>query len=591
MAKLTSRSSTASIPAKRGSLASVPFLLFGLLLAVFVAVVCFLLLASTVKIGADEDFELSKAVLLNHGYQPYTQIWDDQPPLVTALIAGVVKHFPTSILAPRLLVTGFSILLLSSFYGLVRRVSKGASFDHGERRLDWAVFYPLIRPPATFSPKGAKGLEMGGTHAQTGSLSPGQKTRPVQAGMTAALAVAILFASPGYLELSVSCMQEILVLAPTVASLACLASDGVRRRWQMTVLGAAIFGFALQMKLIGFMYFPLAFLVLGLREWFPVSCDGTETMIGGRAQKAGDLDPASRPQWVSTLRRSVVSSILFSLVSLAVFIALNYSTGSPLLLQFQQGWAAHFSQARSFEYGAPADHPFDWAILLRNWDVTLPALMGVVLLVRRIGRDPFASIPLAWLILTFAVFPTHVPWWTYYYVHNSIPLAWCAAVGWIGMAEYVFRQSKVLIAISAAASLCFFAWMCGRVYLQVQSIRQSPKLSSSLVLKEMARYKPFTEFLFADEPIYSFHSGIPMPPHLAVISLKRLWSGDMTPAKLRSEMEQTKPGLVLLNNDTQELPFQDLIDTEYRMCYQDTRHRLFVLKSISMKPYEAMRTP
>ena len=240
---------------------------------------------------------------------------------------------------------------------------------------------------------------------------------------------------------------------------------------------------------------------------------------------------------------------------------------------------------------APADHPFDWAILFRNWDVTLPALVGVSLLLRRVRREPWALIPLAWLVLTFAVFSTHVPWWTYYYVHNSIPLAWCAAVGWIGTVEFVFRQSKVLIALSAAASLCFLAWMCGRVYLQVQSIRQSPKLSSSLVLKEIARYKPFTEFLFADEPIYSFHSGIPMPPHLAVISLKRLWSGDMTPAKLRSEMEQTKPGLILLNNDTQELPFQDLIDTEYRMCYQDTRHRLFVLKSISMKPYEAMRTP
>jgi hypothetical protein len=290
------------------------------------------------------------------------------------------------------------------------------------------------------------------------------------------------------------------------------------------------------------------------------------------------------------LGRLVVPFALFSVVALAVFIALNYSTGSSLILQLKQGWAAHFSQAHSFEYGAPADHPFDWTILIRNWDVTFPAVVGVALLLRRVRKEPWGLIPLAWLALTFAVFAIHVPWWTYYYVHNSIPLAWCAAVGWIGMADFVFRQSKVLIAFGAAASFCFLAWMCGRVYLQVRSIRQSPKLSSSLVLKEIARYKPFTEFLFADEPIYSFHSGIPMPPHLAVISLKRLWSGDMTPAKLRAEMEQTKPGLILLNNDTQELPFQDLVDSEYRMCYQDARHRLFVLKAISRKPFEAVQT-
>jgi len=109
-------------------------------------------------------------------------------------------------------------------------------------------------------------------------------------------------------------------------------------------------------------------------------------------------------------------------------------------------------------------------------------------------------------------------------------------------------------------------------------------LHSALILKEVARYKPFTEFFFADEPIYTFHSDIPMPPRLAVISLKRLWSGDMTPAKLRAEMEKIKPGLVLLGNDTAELPFQELMDTEYRMCYQDTKYRLFVLRAIARKP-------
>ena len=557
----------------------IPLVVFFLLLAAFVAAVCCVPLASTVKIGADEDFELSKAVLLDHGYQPYTQIWNDQPPLVTNLFAAILKHVSASILAPRLLVTGFSILLLGSFFLLVRRVQGGASLYRDETRSGSAVFHSLIRPPATFSPKGAKGLEICGVHTRTNSLSHDQKMRPVQGALAGVLAVAILIASPGYLELSVSCMQEILVLAPVVASLACVASGKIGRRWLLTAVGASVFGFALQMKLIGFMYFPLALLVMGLREWTLANSSARETSKGQRSPKA------------FALRYLVASSTLFSVVALAAFVALNYSTGSSLILQLKQAWAAHFAQAQSFEYGAPANHPFDWAILLRNWDVTLPAFVGVVLLLRRVRREPWALIPLAWLALTFAVFSTHVPWWTYYYVHNSIPLAWCAAVGWIGAAEVVVRQSKVLIAFSVAASLCFVAWMCGRVYLQVQSIRQSPKLSSSLVLKEIARYKPFTEFLFADEPIYSFHSGIPMPPHLAVISLKRLWSGDMTPAKLRAEMQQTKPGLILLNNDTQELPFQDLIDTEYRMCYQDARHRLFVLKSISRRPYEAVRTP
>jgi hypothetical protein len=76
--------------------------------------------------------------------------------------------------------------------------------------------------------------------------------------------------------------------------------------------------------------------------------------------------------------------------------------------------------------------------------------------------------------------------------------------------------------------------MGARVYLQETSIRQSPRLDSCLVLKEIERFKPFTTFLFAHDPIYSFHSGIPVPPHLAMISLKRAKAQKIRPREPRT---------------------------------------------------------
>ena len=32
----------------------------------------------------------------------------------------------------------------------------------------------------------------------------------------------------------------------------------------------------------------------------------------------------------------------------------------------------------------------------------------------------------------------------------------------------------------------------------------------------------------ADNPIYAFHAGLPVPPELAVVTLKRFWSGQIT---------------------------------------------------------------
>src|SRR5207302_7590244 len=84
----------------------------GLLLTAFVTLQYFLPLRTAIKIGADEDFELSKPTLCLNGYQLYTEIWDDQPPLYTFLITQILRRVSSSVLGPRLLTVGFAALLL-----------------------------------------------------------------------------------------------------------------------------------------------------------------------------------------------------------------------------------------------------------------------------------------------------------------------------------------------------------------------------------------------------------------------------------------------------------------------------------------------
>jgi len=207
------------------------------------------------------------------------------------------------------------------------------------------------------------------------------------------------------------------------------------------------------------------------------------------------------------------------------------------------------------------------------------------------------------------VFGFHKPWWSYYYIHNAVPLCWCAAIGIAAVVQTIgFRRSLLLplvldrgegrgeesirsrsffarrripvIALAGVCGLLIAGWMGARVYLQISKIRSEPKIFSSLVIKEVERYKPFTKFIYTDEPAYSFHTGIPMPPSLAVVTLKRLWSGDMTNGRLVEELRLSKPGVLLLKNQTAELPFSDWMQSEYRLVYQDARHNLYAHKEI-----------
>ena len=142
------------------------------------------------------------------------------------------------------------------------------------------------------------------------------------------------------------------------------------------------------------------------------------------------------------------------------------------------------------------------------------------------------------------------------------------------------RRARGWIALFALSAIVAMAWMGARTCLQVRSMRGLPRLHSALVLRELERYRPFTEFLYAEEPVYSFHAGIPMPPKLAVAALKRFWSGDLTNARLVEELQRVRPGVLLLANDTRERPFQGWMQVEYRLVYEDARHRLYALRSV-----------
>jgi hypothetical protein len=370
-------------------------------------------------------------------------------------------------------------------------------------------------------------------------------SRRVSGLFVAALTTLWLMASPGFLTLSGSCMVEIPALAPPVAALALLLADS-RKRYVMEILAGVLFGVGLHIKFNAAIYLPMAGLILWLRP-----------------------SPANFPK-----------SLLILIVSAgASFMAVHTLIGEgSYLLQMKQTWEANVAPAQSLEYGSADEHPFPWSLLLKNWDATVPAVIGIIFCCRRMRQTPLLLVPLAWLAITLLVFVPHKPWWPYYYLHNSVPLCWCAAIGLYSLRP--FLKKRGCLALLAVYLLCSLAWMGTRVYLQIVEARNSPQIYSSPVLKEIEPLKPFTTFMFTDQPVYSFHAGIPLPPSLAVLSLKRLWSGQMTNERMLAELVAARPGIILLAATTQETPYYSLLNGEYRLIYEDDTVRLYALKSV-----------
>ena len=374
-------------------------------------------------------------------------------------------------------------------------------------------------------------------------------------GLVAAVATLLLLASPGFLLLGSSCMLEIPALAPAMAGL-CVLSPGKWGRGPVAEIWSGIlFGIAFEIKMISVVLLPLAALLIWLN----------------RRQNP-------RTGWSMT-KGLLVLFVCWGASAIAMDLL---ASGGAYLGHFQQSWASHFGGLKSREYGSPSEHRFSWVGLLRNWDLLIPAVAGALICARRVSGGLPALVPVVWLGYSLLIFGFHRPWWNYYYVHTAIPLCWCAAIAidavW-GKASW--PQGRLWYALLALYGLSAGVWLGERLHLEIQSVRSSPQTYTCLFLNDMERYKAQTRWLYTEEPVYSFHSGIPLPPDLGVVVLKRYWSGEMTNARLTEDLRSFKPELMLLRNDSSPRPFRDMLNTQYQLIYMDTDNLLYVLKSIA----------
>lgn len=74
------------------------------------------------EFGTDEGINLMKGALVANGFSLYSDIWSDQPPVLTFFLAGLEWVFPHSVTAARAVMLGFSGLLLWSLFRIVFRL-------------------------------------------------------------------------------------------------------------------------------------------------------------------------------------------------------------------------------------------------------------------------------------------------------------------------------------------------------------------------------------------------------------------------------------------------------------------------------------
>ena len=499
----------------------------GLVLVIAATVLIFSLLplGTALQIGGDEGYELMKGFLCSKGYVMYKDIWCDQPPLYPNLLGCAFRVFGPSLLVARLLAADFGMLLLVVFCQLVRQCAS-----------TW----------------------------------------------TAVVAVFFLLASPGVLFLSASVMLEAPAIATALVSAWLVFQWTKRPRWLWLAASGVMIGLALQIKLTAVVVLPAILAQMIVAGW-----DHTR----GAAPNGRAKSSRASPSTVAGPTRACLHAVLqFGAAAAVAFLVIAFTLGGGTL---QSSWRSHTGVQLIPGLSSPEDFRFEASLLLGHPECLLGAVIGLVMLGRQ-GRWRELVFPVVMLLTALTVHSLHRPWWVYYYLHLAVPLAWLSG---LGLGEVLKGASQLFPADKSrlsGATWCKGLGACVLVALllavsevrleaSIKSIRQSPKASASPLLAKMKEYAPRTHWAYAQPVIYPFHARLPVPPEIAVVMLKRYWSGQITPTEIVDVCRRYKPEQLVLYQSRVGSEWKDLLKAEYQSAYQDTNYVLFISKQLADK--------
>ena len=379
---------------------------------------------------------------------------------------------------------------------------------------------------------------------------------------TAFLATFFLVASPIILELSISVMQEAPAFGNAMVSALLLFRWCKRPHWGWLLASGVVMGVALGIKLTAMLVVPAMLMEIILTEQ------------AAHNQFWRKIAVLRVFQW------AVAVGIAFAIVGLI------WGGGS-----FQSSYKSHFAEHSTSGMERPEDFPPSMSLFWNHAECIIAAAVGLALVARQRRWRAFAF-PIVLFGTALAVHAIHRPWWDYYYLHLAIPICWLAG---FAVSEAVLGTSQLLSKSRFKLSLpktwkgiglctlIALVLVCseGRLENSIKNLQQRPRVDASPVLAKMREYADRTHWVYVryGKEICPFHAQLPMPPEIAVVTLKRYWSDQITTGEIVETCKRYQVEQLLLNPAKIEDDWKGFLN-DYDIVYQDTNSVLYVAKRI-----------
>lgn len=273
--------------------------------------------------------------------------------------------------------------------------------------------------------------------------------------------------------------------------------------------------------------------------------------------------------------------VTWSLVFTGITIGLGLIMVGPA--NVDQLWDTHLT-ARNADISPSFSNTYTITWYLRDsWAVLLLALIGTLFTL--LQRNWLSLYLIAWAAIGYLLLNIQVPVWSHHQLLITIPIAMLAGIA-VGEAarllHQIFRTHNFLSARSLLTFVTLAIFVLALITLIPQTYLEFTSPASfldreRLFMVRMTNHAPKTNWVVTDEPMYAFRIGRLIPPHLAVISRKRLVTGNLTEEQIIEIIDEYKPEQVMIGRFRYPTLFTYLED-DYKTLYSRGRRKLFLHK-------------
>jgi 4-amino-4-deoxy-L-arabinose transferase-like glycosyltransferase len=378
--------------------------------------------------------------------------------------------------------------------------------------------------------------------------------------LPAIVATFLLFTSWLYIRLSISVMIGIPSLALAMLSIYFLYRYKQTSYKFYLILSGGCLALSLQTKLFTVFLIPL----IGLQI----------------------LDFRSRTKEIKTNKLFLLKTICLWLISLV----LVYSLLAALYQQFwnqEQLLLTHLKQPPDLKKENFHNLQYLNYMIHQDYDYIFLAGIGIWAIISQ--KQKKGLLPLTWLVTATFILLKHQPIWYHYYPLLAIPICWLAAYGvdllYKLFSQNIYKKFKIISIKKFVLPASLIVILIGLIIITPPNPRGSVPKNLEL-MQVIIKYKIFTNWVFTDNPMYAFYNDLIVPPEIAVMSYKRINSGDLTFTEMLAILNKYHPEQLILTRWTTQIKsdknIMDYINNNYSLTYTNAikTEEHYVLKNL-----------